>query len=87
MKEHLVNLNDGVVVDPEGVLIGAWRGFALRRIAAGDSDALEADGVEHFVYVLSGSGTLVYQSRQSSPSAAAARITASCSRASGSIRT
>jgi len=57
VKEHLVNLNDGVVVDPEGVLIGAWRGFALRRIAAGDSDALEADGVEHFVYVLSGSGT------------------------------
>jgi hypothetical protein len=57
VNEHLVNLNDGAVVDPKGALIGAWRSFVLRRIPAGDVDVLDADGVEHLVYVVSGSGT------------------------------
>jgi hypothetical protein len=57
VNDHLVNLNDGAPIDPAGVLRGAWQGFVLQRVAAGARHRLDADGVEHLVYVVAGSGT------------------------------
>lgn len=56
MSETIVNLNDGAVFDPRGVLAGAWRSFQIRTLDPGAAGSLVSDVVEHAAYVLRGSG-------------------------------
>lgn len=44
-------------VDPGRVLRGPLRGVGLRRLAPGHRAEVAADGVEHTLYVVAGSGT------------------------------
>jgi quercetin dioxygenase-like cupin family protein len=57
MSQSIVHLEDGGSVDPRGLLRGAWREIAVRRVEPGGTYRLAAEDAEHAAYIWSGSGT------------------------------
>lgn len=65
MGAHIVNLLNGAVFDPSGVLSPAWRSMRVLKVAAGESATLEAFDDEYACFVIAGDGNVTVDGRES----------------------